>query len=44
MRSFSCFAAVVFLALATRGDAQGTKKQPSKASITKAMYLVTGMH
>lgn len=44
MRSFACFAAAAMLALPAAGGAQGTKKQPGKPALTKATYMVSGMH
>lgn len=44
MRSFVCFAVVAMLALPAAGGAQGTKKQPGKTVLTKATYMVSGMH
>ena len=44
MKSLACFVAVAMLALPAVGATQGTKKQPGKAALTKAMYMVSGLH
>ena len=44
MKSLVCFATVGIVALAANGYAQESKKPPDKAEITKAMYMVTGLH
>ena len=44
MRSLFCFAALGIVALAATGNTQEPKKEPAKAEITKAAYLVKGMH
>ena len=44
MRSLLSSAALVIVALAGNGYAQESKKQPDKVEITKATYMVTGLH
>ena len=44
MRSLLSSAALVIVALAGNDTAQESKKQPDKAEITKATYMVTGLH
>ncbi|MBX9628848.1 MAG: heavy-metal-associated domain-containing protein [Gemmataceae bacterium] len=44
MRSLLCFAAVGVVAFAPTGYAEDPKKQPEKAEVTKATYMVSGLH
>ena len=44
MRLLVCFATVGAVASATIASAQGVKKEPPKAEVVKATYLVTGLH
>ncbi len=44
MRSLLCFATMGIVALAATGYGQDAKKKPAKAEITKAMYMVQGLH
>ena len=44
MRSLLSSAALLIVALAGNGYAQESKKQADKAEITKATYMVTGLH
>jgi copper chaperone CopZ len=44
MRSSFQYAAVAILGLAAQGYAQESKTPPAKREVTKAMYMVTGLH
>ena len=44
MRALLSFAMVVFLASPATSDAQLPNKQPGKAPVTTAVYMVTGLH
>ena len=44
MKAILCFATIGFLALATNGNAQDSKKEPTKAEMTNAWYMVQNLH
>ena len=44
MKSFLCLTMIGIVALAMNGYAQDSKKQPAKAEITKAVYMVPNQH
>jgi len=44
MRSLLYIATVGIVALAVNGNAQEPKPKPEKEEITKATYMVTGLH
>ena len=44
MKALLCFATLGIVALAANGYAQEPAKKPDKAEITKALYMVTGLH
>ena len=44
MKSLLGFATLGIIALAANGYAQEPAKKPDKVEITKAVYMVTGLH
>ena len=44
MKAMFCFATIGIVALAASGNAQDTKKEPTKGEITKAMFWVPNQH